>query len=508
MKKKHLLVMIASILAMVLAAGQAVAVEFDINGNPMTVVGFYSQTLQYGLQDEYDTEPGPNAALANIYLEADYSPSDNVALYGALMLSADLIYPVKEATDDTSWKARNFDDSRSSLFLDDEWWQILKEAHLTYTPGDWTIRVGKQRVSWGEMEVFGVNDLINPIDQTRGLSDIELETLFIPIPLVRAQYDSSAELGPLSGLGVQLVYNPNIDHIANTGTAFGNDAAGIWAADVIEDIGFPVRIGRQDVVMDETESLDPDDMEIGGRAFATLGDNTLLSVMGFYGRNNKPVTTVFADLAADSFTRVDNSGVDIINLKDQGHFARQKYVGAAMATELPIRISAIGGFAPIFRLEGSYQFDNEYYDLNQGLAVPGEPDRGFVKSDQAVVGTNLETKIRLPWQRGFLTLFAEAQYNKLMDYDNSWDLWEGPEDYWNFFAFASTTYMGGRLLTELDYYALEDTNVAIWTPIVGYTFNERWSAKVKANFFVGPEIDAWGLGNKDNVVLKINYNFN
>ena len=215
------------------------------------VQGYVSQSLQYSTRgDQWDTEEHLNAALTNFFLEADYKVSADMKLYGATMVSVDWIYQIKH--DDSSWEKKQFDSSKGDLNVDDEWWQLLKELHVTWDPGNFFLRVGKQRVGWGEMEVFAVNDLLNPTDQTRGFSEIELETLFIPIPLIRADYSFDVSAGPFSDINFQFVFNPNPDFIGNQGTFYGNDAAGIWAVDLVTDFGFgPWRIGRQDVDLDE-----------------------------------------------------------------------------------------------------------------------------------------------------------------------------------------------------------------------------------------------------------------
>ena len=472
---------------------------FMIGEKAMGVQGYISQSLQFSTKkDVWDTEQGLNAALTNLFLEADYKLSSDFKIYGATMLSVDWIYQIKH--DDSSWERKQFDRSKDELNVDDEWWQILKELHVTWDPGNFFLRVGKQRVGWGEMEVFAVNDLINPTDQNRGFSEIELDTLFIPIPLIRADYDVDISSGLFSDINFQFVFNPNPDFIGNQGTFYGNDEAGIWAVNLLTDFGFgPWRIGRQDVDLDEPNGSDG--FEYGLRISGIIGSNTLFSVMGFYGRANTPVTTFGAALAPDSFTVFDDDFNPIVNVDDVGYYPRQKYVGFALASQLPIKVTSLGGVEPVVRLEGSYQKDNVFFDFNTF---------DFVESDQFVLGFNTDYKIRVPWQKQFIYFFFETQYNNILDYKSTWDISVNSiyrDDFLNYYAYVSTGYFRGEWEPSIAWYALDDANVQIWTPGLTYYRSDTWKYALKANIFTGTDIRNWGFQNKNNIVFKVTYQF-
>ena len=475
---------------------------FKVGGKTLGVQGYISQSFQYSTKgDHWDTEQHLNAALTNLFLEADYKINSDWKIYCSGLLSVDWIYQIKH--DDHTWESKQFDRSKDSLNVDDEWWQLLKEIHVTWNPGNFFLRVGKQRVGWGEMEVFAVNDLINPTDQTRGFSEIELETLFVPIPMIRADYDFDLEFGPFSSLNFQFVFNPNVDFIGNQGTFYGNDEAGIWAVDVLADFGFgPWRIGRQDVdLLDEPDDFSSDYFEYGLKLSTIIGSNTLLSVMGFYGIANTAVTTFGLALAPDSFTVFDDDGFPIINTMDVGYYPRQKYVGFALATQLPFSVKSLGGVEPVVRVEGSYQMDNRFFDFTSF---------DFVRSDQLVLGFNTDYKIRVPWQRQFIYFFLEAQYNKIQDYESTWDLSTNliyRDDYTNYYAYVSTGYFRAEWEPSISWYALDDANVNIWTPGLTYYHSTSWKYALKANFFTGPDISDWGFKNKNNIVFKVTYQF-
>ena len=187
---------------------------FSIAGKPLGVQGFVSQSLQFSLKgDHWDTEQDINAVISNFFVEADYKVNPNWSIYGAAMVTVDWIYQLK--SNDSSWNDKLFSKSKSNLNVDDEYWQLLKEARLTWTPQNFMFRVGKQIVSWGELMAFRIMDQINPLDSRRGFLDVEFETTIIPIWLIRADYYPSVTYSWLQDLGFEFVLNPNADFIPN-----------------------------------------------------------------------------------------------------------------------------------------------------------------------------------------------------------------------------------------------------------------------------------------------------
>ena len=115
---------------------------FNIGGKTLGVQGYISQSLQYSTKaDHWDAEQHLNSALTNFFLEADYKLSSDWKLYGSGMLSVDWIYQIKH--DDHTWERKQFESSKDSLNVDDEWWQLLKELHVTWDPGKFFSPRGK-----------------------------------------------------------------------------------------------------------------------------------------------------------------------------------------------------------------------------------------------------------------------------------------------------------------------------------------------------------------------------
>ena len=128
------------------------------------------------------------------------------------------------------------------MYLDKEWWQVVKEAHVTWSPGNFMFRLGKQIVSWGEMDATPVSNQINPLDKSRGISDVEFETQIIPIPLLRVEYYPEIYAGPFSDVTVQFVFNPNAEFIPHKQFSSGNDVYGVSAVNMLM---LGMRVGKE-----------------------------------------------------------------------------------------------------------------------------------------------------------------------------------------------------------------------------------------------------------------------
>jgi len=81
---------------------------------------------------------------------------------------------------------RNYRNPRS--FYDD----VLTELYVDYIHGPWDVRVGKQIITWGELDVDRAADVVNPIDLRWGVPGIEAwEELKRAKWLIRTTYQST-----------------------------------------------------------------------------------------------------------------------------------------------------------------------------------------------------------------------------------------------------------------------------------------------------------------------------
>jgi len=82
---------------------------------------------------------------------------------------------------------------------------MLNECYLDINTGPWTIRLGKQKVIWGEMELQRTTDVVNPLDlrySSPGIDD--LDELKIGIWMARVLYQSSLP----GDLIFEFIFNP------------------------------------------------------------------------------------------------------------------------------------------------------------------------------------------------------------------------------------------------------------------------------------------------------------
>jgi Protein of unknown function (DUF1302) len=519
--------------------------SYKVGKNTLNVLGYISQSAQYSAKsnagDEYDVESGFNQALMTAFLETELNVSNNLKFYVAGKIAVDWMYDLKN--NDDSWSRKNFSSSRDDLYLDDEWWQILQEAHVTWAPGSFLFRLGKQIVSWGEMDFMRVMDQINPTDQRRGFSDVEFETSVIPLPMFRGEWwpDMSTLGSFFDELGIQFVLVPNADFIPDLGPSPANDASGIWAANVI-DGATGARIGGLNSLLREPDEWAPDEFEFGLR-LQGLSGATVITFNAFYGRANTPVQMVNLDpsvadpilgppLAPGSLGSMleafgiippgsglrDTDGRDFLFLNTAGYYPIQKFVGLTIATEIPaLGLSALGGAAPVIRAEAKYQLDrvfeeggmNPYFNPATGALING----GFIESDMLELGVGLDWKFKINFinSRAYIDTSTQFFYNRIMDYPSAPFSISGfpEEDTYAVSTAIQTAYFNAKFKPSIAY--LYDISNEGQLLILGlnYSPSTTWQYSLDYTFFTG---DDTGLSmdvfeNKDFLSAKIRYTF-
>jgi hypothetical protein len=453
----------------------------------------------------------------NAFVEADYRPGEELTLYGSFMLTVDWNYIFDE--NDEEWIAKRFDLSKGRLFVDDAYWQIVKELHVTWTPGDFLFRLGKQAVSWGEMDVRRVTDQINPIDERRGFTDIQFETVKIPIWLLRAEYWPEVSVGGwLTELGFQFIFNPNADFIPNQGLTTGNEAGGIWAIDVTFPVpsGIPRqygdtwRLGAPVEFIDEPSSWDPEGFEYGLRISAQIKD-TILNVMGFYGIENLPAVASPGFVPHPDLPPVlgfpkltlDADGIYSVNQILVGDYPLQKFVGLAWTADLAfLSSSAMGGVSPVLRLEAMYEFDKKLNDALQSTLHETDLFR-------VGVGVDWKVKINALNPRAYFFIMPQFFWDRVIDYPSDFTLLLYPEkDYMFVDILLETTYYNAKWKPSLAYSYDITSEAHMIIPSITYRPNSTWSFILEGLYLDGAKRDQsyWIFRNKDYVAIKVKLN--
>lgn len=518
-------VLAAGILAAALS-GQAEARQFSLFGSPLNLFGFASQSAQVSLKgDHYDVEEGLNQALFTAFAEADYRPRNDTTFYVSGLLTMDLIYDIKH--DDRTWNEKLFSKSRGRMYLDDRDWQFLKECHLTWTPGSFLFRIGKQIVSWGEMDFFRIMDQINPTDDRRGFSDVEFETTIIPIWLVRAEWWPQLHLDWLSETGIQFIFNPNAEFIPNQRLNTGNDYGGIWsaAAEMPNPVFQAVGLGTPTMYIgapDENLVREPDQWDDEGFEYALrmsfMIKGSILTLNGFYGRENSP-QMLLAGFVEDPLLSLiagepvpalgtASDGKSIFYPKFSGYYPRQKSVGVTWTGDLPFVVTALGGVNPLLRVEARYQIDKVYTDADQSR---------FYKSDYLDTGIGIDWKIKVDAlnPRAYFSIMPQFFYARILDYPDGVTLNDTDDgllpdkDYYTTTLVLSTSYFNGKLVPQVAGAYLVNNKAHLMLVSLQYQQSNHWQYTVEAAFMGGdePNVPLWLFRKKDYLAFKIKYNW-
>ena len=500
MKNKKLSKLVLMVgLTMALTCSSVVAEEFNVLGRSLKLFGYATQGTSYGFSDAYDTEKGFNSALMNLFVEGDYAITDKLKFYGSGMLTVDWIYQMKH--NDSSWNDKLFSHS-DKLNVDDKYWQLLKEARLTWTPGDFMFRVGKQIVSWGELLAFRIMDQINPLDSRRGFLDIEFETTIIPTWLFRTDYYPKINSSWLQDLGFEFVWNPNADFIPNQDIMTGNADGGIWAPNVT----IPgVHIATTFANIREPKRW-KEGNEFAFRAKANMfGAMTTLNF--FYGRDNSPVSLAVPPFVSPVPPHIFASdGGLLLHPFSEGKYPLLKFVGVTIAKEItPLRASFLGGVAPAVYLEVLYAFDSTFAFTNPLVPVL----QRFGKSDDFRTGMEVTWKVKIPALNPttYFSFTGEFFYRRIIDYPSFEEIAGLKKNNYQTFLSVNTSYFHSKLTPSVTWIHDINSNSNYFIPKLVYDHDYKWHFTLGAQLFKGAK-EGQGLqffDNKNQVFFKVAY---
>jgi hypothetical protein len=501
MKKRRFLKLFLMVgLISTLTFSSAIAEEFNVLGRSLKLFGYATQGFSYGFRDKYDTESNLNSALMNLFVEGDYQITKDLKFYGSGMLTVDWIYQLKHS--DNSWNDKLFSKSKKELNVDDKYWQLLKEARLTWSPGDFMFRAGKQIVSWGELLAFRIMDQINPLDQRRGFLDIEFETTIIPIWLFRADYYPKMKSSWLQDLGFEFVWNPNADFIPNQDLQAGNADGGIWAPNV----PIPGAHLATAVAAIRGPKRWKEGNEFGFRVKANmLGAMTTLNF--FYGRDNSPVALAVPPFISPVPPHIFASDGDLLlHPFSEGKYPLIKFVGATIAKELtPLRASFLGDVAPTVYLEALYAFDSTFTFTNPFIPIL----QRFEKSDDFRTGVEVTWKVKIPPlnARSYFAFTGEFLYRRIMDYPSFETIAGLKRNNYQTFLSVNTQYFHGKLTPSFTWIHDINTNSNYFIPKLVYDLDYHWHFTLGGQLFKGAK-EGQGLqlfDNKNQIFFKVAY---
>ena len=501
MEKKRLCILVLmAAMVIALSVSSAIAEPFLLFGRQGNILGNFTQGGSFSLldKDKYDVEKGFNSALMNLLLEGDYQPLDNLKLYASTMLTVDWIYQLK--ANDSSWHEKLFDHSRHYLNVDDKYWMLLKEAHLTWTPPNFFFRVGKQIVKWGEMDGFRLMDQINPSDGRRGFQDVEFETSVIPIWLVRAEYYPKIQTSWLTDLGFEFVFNPNADFIPNLRGKIGNDDGGIWAPNALANVPIPPYF--QAHVGSVFENIRTPDRWKEGQEFAFrvkgVVYDSIVTLNAFYGRDNSPVLQTSP---IPPKTSKASDGRFILHPFQEGSYHLMRFVGGTLSRDItPLKASFLGGVSPVVRLEAFYAFDDTFLNKKNTL----------FQSDEFRWGVGVDWKVLIPIlnPRTYFNISPQFYHQMIMDYPIT-EMSSLKKNNYTATLGISTSYWHNRIGPSVFIYRDINSKSDMYRFQITYDYTNKLRFTLGTMFFHGNNGEAYKLfqlfDNKDQIYFKINY---
>lgn len=422
--------------------------DIMIGGNPLTFMGYINQGVGYGLGDDnYSSMEEFQSFYFDFLLEAKYNLNPNMRIFVSGMLSSDWAYDI--LGDDSDWSDKGFGASRHRLAVDTDFRDLLQEAHITWDVGNFSTRIGKQIVKWGQTDSIRLMDQINPVDQRRGITDVEFESSILPIWLAKFEYFFQPDSAWLQDLGFEFIFNPNADFVADQEIMFGNDASGIWSPDVEVPIGpgMFAHLGSFDTVLDDPDDWDSDYYEYALRIKAVIND-MFLTLNYFYGIDNIPVL-----LPVPAPPRVTLNGFDnkpVIHPAYTGKFHRFRLIGGTFTRDFEnLNISMLGGVGPVLRLEAFYGFDNTFAGMPGG--IPGTEEH-----DEFRYAIGVDWKIKVNWlnPRAYFMISPQFSHRKVLDYPSGYELNQDSttkpvrEDTYQSTLLINTSYFHNKLVPQ------------------------------------------------------------
>ncbi|OPY76809.1 MAG: hypothetical protein A4E65_03062 [Syntrophorhabdus sp. PtaU1.Bin153] len=487
--------------------------EIPIGDKPLTIMGYVNQSVGYGLHDTFDTKGGFNSYLTQALIEGKYAPASNLTLFGSLKLNADWAYAAYAGSG--PWKDRLYDEARDRLFIYNQPRDYVQEAHVTWKPGDFLFRVGKQVVQWGETDGFLLTNQINPIDQRRGLTDVEFESTIIPIWLVRAEYAPPAIVPGVQDLNLQFIWNPNMDFARNRSIELGGDYSGIWNPNIKVPLGGPVppfdyaHLARyNDQLSYPKGTFDPQGMAFGGRISGQVQD-ARVTLNGYYGRDHDVARKALPLPPTIGISPYDNRL--LIGPAYEAYYPIFKFVGATVGKDLDfLRSGALGGVSPVLRFEGMYAF-NSTFSSNNSQPIPD-----FFVTDEIryMVGADWKIKVNALNPLAYFTISGQFYHQHLMNYPSVGHVGNYItdivyKDNYTTTLMVSTTYLHNKLQPSIFWLRNWSNRSEFVRPQISYEYSDTWKYTLGGIVFIG-EKEGQGFepfNNKDQVYFTVSYKF-
>jgi hypothetical protein len=505
--KKLLCTLFGVILIFVVAqAHPARAFDVEVCGKPLTLSGYIKQNVGYNVYgDVHDTKEGVENAFFEFLLEAAYSPTPNLKLFASGRINTDWTYNFYAGNNE--WREKEFSKSKDLLSFFDKEKDLLHEANITWAPGNFYLRLGKQVVKWGQTDGFRLMDQINPIDQRRGMLDIEFESNILPIWLLRSEYKIPVNF--MDSLSLQFIFNPNVSFRRSESIDIGNDVWGTWSARKMIPFGGPYPFDYAYIGSPNYNIHDPhgsDGFEYAFKITGTFWDS-VATLNYYYGREKDAIYTYDG---RDTITISPWDQRMIIHPGATGYYPLMRFVGGTFSRDIPmLNSTALGGVAPTFRVETFYAFSNTFRLNNANR---------YHQSDELRFAAGADWKVKVDFLNPMAYFMISPQWyvRRIMDFPENDYLWgtaPGDRLYENNYiasVLVNTTYLHTKLKPSFFYIRNWTNRFQMYKVEVAYEPNNTWRYALGGLWLQGDQDKDLGLAtmsHKDQVYASIKFRF-
>lgn len=501
--------------------------EFSIGGYLSTQVGVFVSGDEY--REERDREAGNKIFPTNhgdklgdlsmfrntLFVEMDWRPFEPVSLHAIFRGVRSLGVPA-DATDAEPPFPSEIGNTKK--WVRDTYYSEtdLRELYLSIDATDWwSIRVGKQQVSWGELGQYRLLDVVNPTNTTWHFGPLEsFEDTRIPLWML----ETMIEIRPLQG-ALEVVWLPLLDNPSDTVTTplTFTGAWGLPTAPVQENKGIAAdKVGSK---IFHYPGGDIKDSRIGARWKGEIGNVTYSLAYMYTHQLSPPIPTHHV-----MYWESNEQGVEV-----HLDFPRQHIAGFSL--EVPFE-SPVGIVA---RLEAAYE-PNRVYPQYSGATGPAEPYQvtSAVSSAREAVDTitplhsmskhvvTAGLQLMRPTMIRFLNptqnfiIVLQYMYTGVVDFDADDKLITVPgfdtsklkQHNHTIVGVITTNYLNGMIKPVLVGAYLPPGD-GFLSAQCHFVFGNHWRIKLAGNFFWGadPYNKVGFFRDRDEINLKIAYQF-
>jgi hypothetical protein len=253
-----------------------------------------------------------------LQVEMDWTYGDHISLSGIYRLAYEGSFDMQSVDQR----------ARSTDFLDDR----LRELYLTLAFDEWTIKIGKQQLVWGETDALRMADVINPLDISWHWSLESWEDIRRPLRMIVINYEPERFIQ--NNLSLETVFIPE-------------DFKPTYYAHPGANWHFTMDDWELYRVAFRASEPSSSNDEYGFRIRWVMGEAEV-SIFDFYGRSDSAIVNL------DKFVgfALGTHGIDICD------YPKFNSIGLTLNYEEPIHTKTV------YRFEGSYNFDEPMNDLS------------------------------------------------------------------------------------------------------------------------------------------------